>query len=182
MQDPHNRHVLTDGTVTLRAPREADIEARFALGRSPEILKWFGIETTTLTPYTRDRAQEWFEVQSGSEHTYMIEHDGALTGEVFLHSVDMKDLRAEIAIGILNPDKLGQGIGTAALRLLMGHAFDTMGLNRIGLRYLDGNDRARACYDKLGFVEEGRLRERAKVGDVFHDDIQMSCLAREFVR
>jgi len=182
MSDPYNRPVLTDGWVTLRAPRATDIEARFALGRTPDLVKWFGLDAAHLPPFDRARAEEWYKVQLESEHTFAIEHEGALTGEAFLHTVDTKDCRAEVGIGLLDPQKLGQGIGTAAMRLLMDYAFDTLGLNRIGLRYLDGNDRARACYDKLGFVEEGRLRERARIGDVYHDDIQMSCLKREFVQ
>ena len=182
MIDPHNRPVLSDGSVTLRAPVEGDVAARVALGFSKDIVHWFGQTLESMPQMSREWAEGWIERKRQDPYAFMIEQAGRLNGSIFLHSVDMTDKRAEIAVGLHDPKSLGQGIGTRAMRLLMAHAFDTMGLNRIGLRYLDGNARARACYDKLGFVKEGRLRERARVDGVFKDDIQMSCLAREFIR
>lgn len=182
MIDPHDRPVLTDGIVTLRAPVEGDAAARVAMGFSKDIVHWFGQALDSLPQMSMEWAEGWIERKLQDPYAYMIEYAGKLNGSVFLHSVDMKDLRAEIAVGLHDPAQLGQGIGTRAMRLLMAHAFDTMGLNRIGLRYMDGNARAAACYAKLGFVEEGRLRERARIDGVFKDDIQMSCLAREFIR
>lgn len=182
MKDPHNRPVLSDGIVTVRAPKNGDAETRLALGFAEDIVVWFGQDIATMPEMTKDWVENWVTSKQRDPHAYMIEHDGVLSGSVFFHSVDLQDQRAEIAIGLHDPAKLGQGIGTRAMRLLMAHGFDTMGLNRIGLRYLDGNARAAGCYAKLGFVQEGRLRERACIGGVFKDDIQMSCLAREFIR
>ena len=183
MTDPHNRPVLSDGTVTLRAPIAADVDARLALGQSIEITQWFGMTPDDMSPtYTQEHAENWVNRKRDDPLSFIIEADGTLAGSVFLHSVDHKDHRGEIAVGLLAPAQLGKGIGTRALRLLLTHAFDTLGLNRIGLRYLEGNARARACYEKLGFQYEGRLRERACVGGVFKDDLQMGLLAREFIR
>lgn len=182
MIDPHDRPVLTDGTVTLRAPRDGDAKARLAFGFSQDIVHWFGQDVAQMPAMTLEWAENWVQGKLNDPHAYMIDVAGTLNGSVFLHSVDLHDRRAEIALGLHDSAKLGQGIGTRAMRLLMAHGFDAMGLNRIGLRYMDGNARAATCYAKLGFVEEGRLRERACIGDVFKDDIQMSCLAREFIR
>ena len=57
-----------------------------------------------------------------------------------------------------------------------------MGLHRISLRVLEYNARAIAAYRKVGFVEEGLLRESCKVGDEWHNDVMMGLLAQEFIR
>jgi RimJ/RimL family protein N-acetyltransferase len=55
-----------------------------------------------------------------------------------------------------------------------------MGLHRIALTVLDDNERARRCYLKCGFREEGRLRSSRFRDGVWHDEIQMSILEDEF--
>ncbi|MCF2870770.1 GNAT family N-acetyltransferase [Octadecabacter sp. G9-8] len=181
MIDPHNRPVLGNDILRLRAPVAADVAARFALGRSAEILRGYGVDATSLGPYTLAETEAWVEEHLRKDHHFIIEHGGALVGAVFLHSVDGTDRRATIAIGLVDEAKLGQGIGTAAMRLMLTHAFGTLGLHRIGLHVMADNERAIACYRKLGFVEEGRTRESARVGNVWQDDLVMGILAREFL-
>ena len=171
--------VLTDGTVTLRAVTEADVDARFALGRSVEILKGYGVDGATMGPYTRADAESWVAAHLDKPHAFAIDHDGGLTGVVFLHSLHDTDQRATLAVGLLDEAKLGQGIGAAAIRLMLGYAFDTLGLHRVDLRVLESNARAIACYGKVGFSLEGRMRENAKVGDAWQDDLLMGILASE---
>ncbi|MEO0381029.1 MAG: GNAT family protein, partial [Pseudomonadota bacterium] len=65
------------------------------------------------------------------------------------------------------------------MRLLAAHAFETMGLHRLGCRVLDFNDRAIAAYEKVGFVVEGREREAALIGGTWHDDLILGLLAQD---
>jgi len=182
MTDPHNRPILTDGRVTVRPPEIADIEARLAFGVSAEIVHMYG----TLLPaggvtYTKKAARAWVERQMDDPLGFCIDIDGALVGALRVHSLDEQDARASIGIGLLDDTRLSQGIGTAALRLILKHAFTTMGLHRISLRVLEYNARAIAAYRKVGFVEEGLLRESCKVGDEWHNDVMMGLLAQEFI-
>ncbi|WP_296420521.1 GNAT family N-acetyltransferase [Pseudooctadecabacter sp.] len=172
--------VLLDGAVRLRAVQEADVTARLALGRSAEILRGYGVDASEMGPYTQSDAEAWVAAHIAKDHAFAIDHDGALTGVVFLHSFDDTDKRAIMAVGLLDEGKLGQGIGAAAIGLILTHAFTTLGLHRVSLRVLDDNARAIACYRKLGFVEEGRLRENAWVGGRWQDDIIMGILAQEW--
>ncbi|SLN15062.1 GNAT family N-acetyltransferase [Pseudooctadecabacter jejudonensis] len=172
--------VLTSGDVSLRRVTHDDVADRFALGRSAEILKGYGVDAAEMGPYTHDDAKAWVAAHVDKDHAFAIDHRGALTGVVFLHSLDETDKRAILAVGLLDEAKLDQGIGEAAIRLILGYAFDTLGLHRVALRVLDDNARAIACYRKLGFVEEGRLRENALVAGRWQDDIMMGLLASEF--
>ena len=171
---------LTGLRVTLRAPRPDDVKGRVALGRDPDIARMFGAILPGPMPVTEDEAADWLDHLTLQEHGWMIETEGRLIGSVFLHELDPTDRRARLALGILAADRLGQGLGREVVRLVLGYAFGALGLHRVDVRVLDFNDRARRCYLACGFVEEGRERQSARVGDAWHDDIIMGILAQDF--
>lgn len=173
--------ILTGGRITLRPPCEEDWKQRLALGNSPEIHRMFGGDPAQTRALTEDAAKAWVQNQIDAR-AWVIEQGGALIGAVRLHSMNHADRNARLAIGILDESRLGQGLGTQAMRLLAAHAFDTLNLHRLSLRVLAFNTRAIAAYRKLGFVEEGRERQSALIGSDWHDDLIMGLLAEEFVR
>lgn len=172
---------LAAGNVRLRLPEDSDVEARFALGNRPEIHRMFGGDPADFRELTKDGAEAWVNALKAERHGWVIEVDGKLVGSIRLYSVNPMDRRASLAIGILDPSVLGQGIGTHAMRILARHAFGTLGLNRLSVRVLDFNKRAIAAYRKVGFQVEGREREAAIIGGEWHDDLLLGLLAREFV-
>ncbi|THH38506.1 N-acetyltransferase [Aliishimia ponticola] len=174
--------VLTGPRVTLRGARDTDVEARFRLGNSVEIQRMFGTDPGQIRELTMDAAKAWVESQKKEQYGWIIEADGALLGAVRLHTLNLVDLRANIAIGLLSEAHLNKGYGTETLRLLAGYAFDVMGLHRLTGRVLDFNARAVASYIKVGFKEEGRERESARIGDAWHDDIIIGLLSQDLER
>jgi RimJ/RimL family protein N-acetyltransferase len=175
------RPVLTDGTVTLRPATLDDVAARLALGNSQELHRLFGGDPRQFREITPEAAAAWVNAQINDSHAWIITHSDALVGSVRLHSINHADLRANLAIGILDTTLLGQGIGPRAMRLLATHAFAEMGLHRLTTRVLADNARAIAAYEKVGFVQEGRERQSARIGDQWLDDVIMGLLASEFV-
>lgn len=170
---------LAGPRVHLRAPVDGDAAARAALGHDPEILQAYGHDISRMAPFTKMRARSWLEEQRGAK-AWMICTEGKLVGTVRLHSSVVEDRRAQLAIGLLDGERLGQGLGTEALRLVIDHAFDGLGLHRLSLRVLVNNDRAIRCYTRLGFVEEGRERQSARVPNGWQDDLIMGLLADEW--
>lgn len=170
---------LAGPRVHLRAPLETDAAARMALGYDPLILRAYGTEVADTVQFTKGRAQAWLAEQRAAG-AWMITVAGALIGTVRLHSPVEADRRAQIAIGLLASDRLGQGLGTEALRLVIDHAFDGLGLHRLSLRVLADNTRAIRCYTRLGFVEEGRERQSARVPGGWQDDLIMGLLADDW--
>lgn len=116
------------------------------------------------------------------EHAYTIvdiEKDEPI-GSVGLNNIDATQRRCMIGIFIGNKDYWGKGYGTEAMRLLLGYAFDYLNMHNVMLSAFEFNDRARACYRKVGFKEIGRRREaRIKEGR-FYDEILMDLLEEEF--
>ena len=53
----------------------------------------------------------------------------------------------------------GKGYASEALGLLIEYGFDEIGLHRIYARVIDGNEASRNLFTRLGFTQEGLLRE-----------------------
>lgn len=168
--------------MTLRRASHADVDSRFALGRDPGITDLYGLDPDAMRPFDRGAAEAW--VRRLREHpcAWVIENDGSLIGEARLDRIDRTDRRASFAIGIADPARLGKGMGTEAARLVLGYAFDTLGLHRIAVRVLARNRRAIRSYEKCGFRTEGRERETVFLKGQWEDDIMMGLLDREFIR
>ena len=83
-------------------------------------------------------------------------------------------------IDIFDENKRSNGYGTESLRLLLDYGFNYLNLNNIHLGVKAFNERAIACYKKVGFKEYGRRREAYFLNGKYYDDVFMDILAREF--
>lgn len=71
----------------------------------------------------------------------------------------------------------GQGLVTRAMTALLEYAFGPLRLHRVGLRVDVSNVRSRAVAARLGFAEEGILRQAIAVQGVWRDDVVFGLLA-----
>ena len=173
--------ILKGPRVTLRRPTPDDVAARQALGNDPAIVRMYGGQSSSAGAMSREAAEKWVQSIESQQHAWIIDVRG-LIGSVRLHSMSAADHRAALAIGIDDACKLGQGLGSETIRLVLGHAFGSMALHRVSLRVLAINTRAIRAYEKCGFVIEGREREAALVDGVRYDDVMMGVLIHEFRR
>jgi RimJ/RimL family protein N-acetyltransferase len=138
-------------------------------------------------PVTEKMEEGWYDRvladQGGKRATFAIEDlDGALAGLVHLFDIDWPCRLAHFGIVIGESSRQGRGIGSEATALMMAYGFDTLNLERIELRVVDSNVRARHIYAKLGFADEGRLRRAAFIAGAPADVIVMGLLREEFRR
>lgn len=180
---PNETPVLRTDRMLLRPFRPADVAERRALGKDPEILQMFGVSTdfTEPVPMAEDEAQEWYDLMSDdpSPLRWALEHDGRLVGTTNLHSLREDDQKAQLGIGLLDRRCWGRGLGEEVTREVVRYGLLEVGLHRIGLKVFAHNARAIRCYERCGFVEEGREREAAYVGGAWRDDVIMGILASE---
>lgn len=165
--------------VTLRPVRPEDMAARLRYGRDAEFHRMCGGEPEDCTPLTEEDVRGWFTRFSAEAYGWAIEYEGRYIGTARLHHHDAHDRRARYAVGIHDPSVWGHGLGTEVTRLVLGYAFDVLGLHRVDLRVLEFNHRAIACYEKCGFVREGMEREGASIGGRWYSDVMMSILEHE---
>jgi len=182
MQTKRPSPTLTDGPVRLRALCADDVQARFDLGNTPEIIRMFGGAPDAVQPITMAQAEEWVNEESRQPRPWVIDYRERMIGSAYLHSIDRRDRRATVAMGILDPNLLGQGIGPRVMHLIAAYAFNTVKLHRLALRVLHFNTRAIAAYKKVGFVVEGRERESALIGNEWHDDVIMGLLQSDYAK
>lgn len=69
---------------------------------------------------------------------------------------------------------------TDAARALTHHALSTWELNRVGIWAAPGNRPSRAIPERLGFREEGTLRQAQRIGERYSDVVVYSMLAEDW--
>ena len=132
---------------------------------------------------TIEAEREWIEnTLKNNELNFAIvnlEND-ELIGNCGFTNISYKNRIGEIGIFIGDEVKRSNGYGAESLRLLLDFGFNYLNLNNIMLTVKSFNERAIACYKKVGFKEFGRRRESYFLNGKYYDDIQMDILAREF--
>jgi len=138
----------------------------------------YGGNQSDVRPMTEEAAKRWVRRLVNHDYAWIIEA-GTLIGEIRLDRVDLRDRRASLAIGIEDTTQLGKGLGSEAIDLALGYAFNVLKLHRVSVRVVEYNSRAIRAYQKCGFVIEGREREAALVDGAWHDDVMMAILDKE---
>jgi RimJ/RimL family protein N-acetyltransferase len=126
------------------------------------------------------RDKRWIDERHEESAWFAIDVDAELIGICGLHSIDHYQQLAEIGIRIGKPF-WGKGHGQDAVRTLVDYGFRHLNLAKISLRVLADDERAVGAYRKVGFVEEGRLRDHAWYDGARHDELVMSMLREEWV-
>jgi RimJ/RimL family protein N-acetyltransferase len=151
--------VLRGESVTLRPPRESDVEAAYAWDRDPELAAWNGRSpiSISLSAARRDYLARW---EDPNVKTFVMEVGGEPIGMVTLY--DFRNAGCELGIKIGAEDLRGRGYATEAVELLVGYAFDTLGLGVIRGSTLSHNERMRRVFEKNGFelVGDGSILSR----------------------
>lgn len=83
---------------------------------------------------------------------------------------------------LLRPDQWGRGIVTEAVRQLVHHGFDALGLHRIWASCLPENPGSARVLEKLGFRQEGLLRQNLRIHGTWRDSYIYAVLASEWPR
>jgi RimJ/RimL family protein N-acetyltransferase len=105
-----------------------------------------------------------------------------LIGSCSIFDIDHDDRKAELGIMIGDKENWNKGYGSETIELLLDYGFNILNLNNIFLKYFAYNQRARTCYEKIGFKEIGRHREARIVMGRKYDEIFMDMLADEFTQ
>jgi RimJ/RimL family protein N-acetyltransferase len=163
--------------VVLRRHAPANIRAFERWYADPEVVRLTRYQDGPMRP---DEIERFFVARAlGSDSLAMAIHlaaDDRLIGTCALSQLDSDNGSALFHITIGEKDTWGRGYGTEATRLMIDHAFGTLGLHRIGLTVFSFNERAIRSYRSCGFVVEGRAREAIWREGRWWDEISMSIL------
>ena len=145
--------------------------------------------TGTHATFTREGVDRWYASRGEQLDERLDERldlaiasldDDTCVGEVVLNELDPDNASCAFRICLTGPEVFGHGYGSEATRLLLDHAFETVGLHRIELEVYTFNTRAIHVYERCGFTREGIRRDALRWDSAFHDALLMSILAPEW--
>ena len=84
-------------------------------------------------------------------YPFMIMMDATPIGELYLKRVDYQKQECVLSIHLQNDSVKNKGYGTAAERLALDYAFNTLGMNTVLADCIHKNIRSRHVLEKLGF-------------------------------
>ena len=151
---------MIDGSkVILRNKRMSDARNDYEWQKDPE-LAWLDAAPPidyTFDEYQTDYGSELF-FPSPTRHSFAVDTlDGKHIGNCVYYNIDESRSEAELGIMIGDRHYWDKGYGADAVRVLLSHFFRFTNLNRIYLKTLVSNNRARKCFEKCSFTSCGHL-------------------------
>ncbi|MBM7579172.1 GNAT family N-acetyltransferase [Jeotgalibacillus terrae] len=108
-----------------------------------------------------------------------LKDSGDMIGTCGFHQWDRYNNIAEIGYD-LTPDQWGKGYGREAVTGMIEHGFQYMKLNRIEAYAAKGNSASMRLLEKLGFKQEGLVRDKHLFQGKYYDHYSYSILKREW--
>ena len=175
--------IRVDDDIELRPVSIDDCEELYhAIERNRERLRewlpWAGL-TFNRDELLHFLGQKEIEDASRTSLTTHIRFQGKICGAVGLHTIDARHRNSSIGYW-LDQGYEGRGIMTRACRAMVTTGFESYGLHRIEIRCGTGNVRSSAIPRRLGFVDEGVLREAERVADHWVDLRVFSMLKQDW--
>lgn len=170
--------------VRLRGLEAGDVDALFAVFSDPDMMRYWS------SPAMKERAeaeallvriQQGFTARTAYQWGVERKQDGRILGTCTLFHLDDKNMRAELGYALASAH-WKQGYMLEALNSLIDHAFGPMKLRRLEADVDPRNVNSMRILDKLGFSQEGLLRERWNVDGEIQDSAFLGLLAREWIR
>lgn len=149
----------------------------------------------SFTPASIESQKSWFMSQlSKTDENFIICLDTEINfkhapsaiatdwiGAISLYDIDNINKRAEFGRFYIGEDAcLGKGYGEEALRVLLEHGFNDIGLNKIYADVFSNNYRIIRLYSKVGFVTEAILMQHYLVSGEFTDVTRMVVLKEDY--
>jgi len=168
--------------IQLRLLEERHVEDYFALiERNRDYLQeWIAVEAyegsvETLRAYVKQHLLHFVE---GSGYHLGIWYQDALVG---LLDYRLNGRNRSVELGYwLDAAMQGKGIVTQACRTMVRHAFEVHQMHKVVISCAIDNPRSRAVAERLGFVQEGILRQVGRLGDRYMDVIFYGLLVDEW--
>jgi ribosomal-protein-serine acetyltransferase len=176
------RHDLPDGScLRLLEEQDADELAAVIHANGEYLAAWM---PWVPEDYDRDSALEFIrrarqELADSRSMQLGVTRAGAIVGVAGLHAIDHRHLYGSVGYW-LAAEAQGHGTMTLAVAALCDHAFGTWRLHRVEIRAAPDNARSRAIPERLGFQQEGVVREVERFRDRWRDHVVYGMLASEW--
>lgn len=170
--------MLKGKKIYLRSVEKRDVNIFYNYSTDKEIRKFDG--GNMIFPSIEYVMQHFDEIMNVSRKTLsIINEKSVLVG--YLTYKEFEDTANVYTIGItIGSQFWGRGYGQDAIMVLLDYLFMYRGAQRVELEVVDYNLRAIRCYEKCGFITEGKKRSRYFSQGKYHDTLLMGILRDEF--
>ncbi len=153
--------LLTGTRVRLTAFADGDLSTFASWEQDESFARFF--DTRPAAPRTESQLQEHVRSMHESKNDFLFAvrplESEDLVGYLEIDGIDWVHRVGGMGLGIA-PAHWDEGFGTEAGELGLRFAFRELNLHRINVTVFSYNERSLALVGKLGFVQEGVLRER----------------------
>lgn len=172
--------IVLDNKICLRKADLNDVDALYEIKNDKKAASLLG---GFSNGYSKIDIENWIISHNNNKNEvlYLIQTlgDSKVIGHVGLYNIDFRVRKAEFAILIAGEDNQGKGYGSLCTKFMIDYAFDELNIRKINLSLLSENKRAVSMYNKIGFLQEGILRNDQYKNGKYHDVILMA-LARSY--
>jgi RimJ/RimL family protein N-acetyltransferase len=169
--------------IRLRAIEKDDLPRFVTWLNDPEVRHGLML----FLPLSLAEEEQWFEnmLKRPAEQRPMVieikvDDKWQPIGNCGFDSINWRARAGELGLFIGEKGYWNQGYGSEVMRLLLKHGFEALNLNRIALIVYANNPRAVRVYEKVGFVQEGVLRQAHYQDGEYIDVVTMSILRSEW--
>lgn len=179
--------VLNGQGVLLRPPRPSDYLAWASLREESRdyLQPWepaWAEDDLTRAAFRRRLGVYAREMEQGTAWPLFV-FDPA--DEALLGAITLSNIRRGVAetgtLGYwIGRPYAGRGVGTAAVRAMLAHAFGSLGLHRVEAACVPTNHASHRVLEKAGFRQEGVARAYLKINGRWADHLLFGVLQEEF--
>lgn len=173
--------MLIGKIVDLRAVEISDTERCHYWLNDPEIRDYLSSFAFPISYAKEEKSIQQLQFTTKTDKVFaIITKKGEHIGNIGLHGIDCRNGNAELGMFIGDKNNWNKGYGTDAVKTFLKFCFEELNLNRVDLGTVEFNPRAVRCYEKCGFVVEGRNRQSVYLRGRFWDTIEMAILKEEW--
>jgi ribosomal-protein-alanine N-acetyltransferase len=173
---------LTTDRLLLRPLQAADAPALFATFSDPQVMRYWNTPPWDTEAVALDYIHaERHAMYEGERLTLaiVIRESAELIGKCLLFNYQPESRRAEIGFGIAS-SAWGKGYVQEAAGELLRHGFETLGLNRVEAEIDPNNSASGRALERLGFSQEGLLRQRWIIDGQVSDSALFGLLSEDW--
>lgn len=176
--------MLKGKSALLRPFKRSDISYFLKWFNDPEIVQYLDMYLPMTEMSEEKFIEELGTTRVNSDVLFVIEAiEGAATkpiGTCGLHQINPKDRDAVFGIVIGEKGYWSKGYGVEAAMLAINYGFQQLNLHRLSSAAVAFNERSIKLHKKLGFREEGRLRQAMFKNGQYHDRVEFGLLREEW--
>ncbi len=167
--------------INLRPVEDEDAVVFHRWFNDPEVTHFLGANAFPAVSMAQERLFiERLRDDRGRRAFVIALKDGTAIGNCTLRNFDWTARSCEVGIAIGEKQHWGKGYGGEALEMLQEMAFNNLNLHKLWLTCAAYNERGLRAYRRIGFREDGRLRDERFVDGRYHDTVVMSILEHEW--